>query len=141
VGRKQLRKPPAKSGLQVHPTSQDAPNADSLKALLSFELFKSPKAEPESLSKEQVRSFFAFMRKVTERTWIQILQSGGKQGDKAGLGYTALSNNPLSNHPGVGPDETVSEMRVTQTFRVFGVRRGQAYFLLCLDPDHEMFPG
>lgn len=140
MGPKRFKKPPAKSGPQNRPIQTEVPNADSHKAVLSFELFQSAKSELDSLSKEQIRSFFAFLRKLTERTWIQILQTAGKPGEKTGLGYTPLPRNPLQDHPGLRPDDTVSEMRVSEKFRVFGVRRGQAYFLLCLDPNHGFFP-
>ncbi len=66
------------------------------------------------------------------------MQTGGRS--KSGLGFTPLQRNPFPSLYGMKPDDTVSEMRVTDKFRVFGIRRRSVYFVIHLDPDHKVLP-
>lgn len=96
-------------------------------------------------SRDELKSFSAFCRKVGERSWEQIRQSGGGAGHKSGLGFTAhkdrrrLPNNGLRDL--ISPEVEFSEMRVTQKARVHGFRMKSAFFLVWLDKDHRVCAG
>ncbi|HYH80016.1 MAG TPA: hypothetical protein VEX86_09460 [Longimicrobium sp.] len=93
-------------------------------------------------SREELKAFSAFCRKVAERTWEQIKQSGGA-GNKAGLGYTShrdrkkLPNNGLRHL--ISPEVEFAEMRVSQRARVHGFRMKATFFLVWLDKDHQIY--
>jgi hypothetical protein len=95
-------------------------------------------------TRDELRAFSEFNRKVSSLSWQQIYSSGGKGGGKSGLGYTAHDGAALPPMPFVrslSEDIGWCEMRVTQKARVHGFRAGQGFFLVLLDRNHEVFPG
>jgi hypothetical protein len=92
-------------------------------------------------TKDELRAFSDFNRKVSAQTWQQIMASGGKGERKAGLGYTPHDGSGL---PAVDFADTLSEdigwveLRVTQEARVHGFRAGHAFFLVFLDRGHDL---
>lgn len=94
-------------------------------------------------SRDELKAFSAFSRKVAERTWEQIRHSGGTGGNKSGLGYTPhrdrrkLPNNGLRHL--ISPEVEFAEMRVTQRARVHGFRMKATFFLVWLDKDHQIY--
>jgi len=94
-------------------------------------------------TRDELRAFSEFNRKVSSQSWQQIYSSGGNGGSKGGLGYTAHDGGAL---PPVVFAGTLSEdigwceLRVTQKARVHGFRAGQGFFLVFLDRNHEIFP-
>lgn len=94
-------------------------------------------------TRDELRAFSDFNRKVSSLTWPQTYSSGGKGGSKGGLGYTAHDGSalpPLTFASGLSEDISWCEMRVTQKARVHGFRAGQGFFLVFLDRNHEVFP-
>ncbi len=94
-------------------------------------------------SRDELKAFSAFCRKVAERTWEQIRQSGGGGGNKAGLGYSPhrdrrkLPNNGLRHL--ISPEVEFAEMRVSQRARVHGFRMKATFFPVWLDKDHQIY--
>lgn len=94
-------------------------------------------------TRDELRAFSEFNRKVSSLTWPQIYSSGGKGGGKSGLGYTAHDGTalpPLTLASTLSEDISWCEMRVTQKARVHGFRAGQGFFLVFLDRNHDVFP-
>jgi hypothetical protein len=95
-------------------------------------------------TRDELRAFSEFNRKVSSLSWAQIYATGGRGAGKAGLGYTPHDGRAL---PPVGFADALSEdigwceLRVTQKARVHGFRAGQGFFLVFLDRNHDIFPG
>lgn len=90
---------------------------------------------------EELRAFSDFNRKVSLQTWQQIIASGGKGENKAGLGYTPHDGTRLPDvdfADSLSEDITWVELRVTQKARVHGFRVGHAFFLVYLDRNHRL---
>ena len=91
----------------------------------------------------ELKAFSHLMKKLKSVRWSEIYQSGGKLGDKTGLGYTKhkdLSKLPYHPHLQFNPDLTFFELRVTQQARVPGFRVKSAFFLVWLDREHRIYP-
>lgn len=94
---------------------------------------------------DQLKALSAFCRKITQISWTDIYRTGGKAGNKTGLGYTphkdrrALPEAPELRE--ISPDLTWFELRVTGEARVHGFRCKSAFFLVFLDRQHEVYPG
>lgn len=90
---------------------------------------------------DELRAFSDFNRKVSLQTWQQIVASGGKGPNKAGLGYTPHGGGQLPRvdfADALSEDLTWIELRVSQKARVHGFRAGHAFFLVFLDRNHEL---
>jgi hypothetical protein len=91
---------------------------------------------------DELRAFSEFNRKVSAQTWQQIMASGGKGSNKAGLGYTPHDGSSLPDidffRQHLSEDITWVELRVTQKARVHGFRVSHAFFLVYLDRNHRL---
>lgn len=91
----------------------------------------------------ELSDFSNFTKKLTSITWADIYKSAGKV-QKAGLGYTLhkdktkLPNN--GNINGVSEEVTLFELRINQKARVHGFRMKNAFFLVWLDRNHQVYP-
>jgi hypothetical protein len=93
-------------------------------------------------STDELRAFSDFCRKVSSLTWQQIYQTSGKGANKTGLAYTSHDGKrlPAAYLPGdVSEDIGWFELRVGGKARAHGFRAGQAFFLVFLDRNHEIF--
>lgn len=94
---------------------------------------------------DQLRAFSAFCRKITQIKWTDIYKTGGKAGNKTGLGYTPHRDRkvlPVTPElKEISPDLTWFELRVTGEARVHGFRCKSAFFLVFLDRQHDVYPG
>lgn len=92
-------------------------------------------------SREELKAFSAFTTKLRSHTWAQITGS-----HKVGLGYDVHKNpsklpeayKELKNE--ISPEINFFELRVTDKARVHGFRAGDAFFLVWLDRNHEIYP-
>ncbi|MDM8560451.1 MAG6450 family protein [Candidatus Parabeggiatoa sp. HSG14] len=93
---------------------------------------------------DELKAFSEFTQKLKRLTWQQIYRSGGKPGDKTGLGYTPHKTRTyLPKHPeldSISLDITFFELRMTQKARVHGFRVKSAFFLVWLDRNHQIYP-
>ena len=94
-------------------------------------------------SPQELKALSAFINKVTNLSWPEIIRSGGSSGNKAGLGYTIHKNREVlpktSKLDEISPDLSFFELRVSQRARVHGFRAASAFFLVWLDKDHQVY--
>lgn len=93
-------------------------------------------------TRDELRAFSEFNRKLRSLTWQQIYQSGGRPDTKTGLAYTPYDRSPIAPAPilmAISDDISWFELRVTRRARVHGFRTGPAFFLVYLDRLHEIF--
>lgn len=114
------------------------------KAVFSFEIFDASLECPSLWQGDEVKLLVSTFKKVSSMTWDQIVKTGGKSkgGKKKGLGYTVFSDeeSPIARPSSISPDLPISEMRVTLKARIFGARKDEKYFVICLDRNHRLCP-
>lgn len=92
---------------------------------------------------DELRAFSGFCRRMSQMTWQQIVQTGGRH--KSGLAWTPIRREQLPParflDAAVSEDVSWIELRVTQAARVFGFRARQAFFLVFLDRGHRIIRG
>ena len=95
-------------------------------------------------TKEKLQAFSAFCRKITQMRWSEIYATGGKLGNKVGLGYTVHKDHSVlpdnAELEAFSPDFTWFELRVDGESRVHGFRVKDAFFLVYLDQNHDFYP-
>ncbi|MEN9864949.1 MAG: hypothetical protein RL748_539 [Pseudomonadota bacterium] len=100
-------------------------------------------------TQDELKQFSSFLTTFGQHTWDSVYKSGGKGGQKAGLGYTPYQIADMKN--GKSHLEKVSrvlaedigffELRISQKIRVHGFQAQAAFFLVLLDRGHRVFPG
>lgn len=71
-------------------------------------------------------------------TWLEVQRTGGKPyGGKVGLGYTPY---PDLKFEGVSEDITISGLRASDRFRIYGYHLAEIYYIVGFDPSHEIVP-
>jgi hypothetical protein len=92
---------------------------------------------------DEVRAAVNCLRMLTTSSWQQVLQSGGKRGNKAGLAYTPYSDDALKGvtHPAwLSSDIRIAGVRATQKMRVFGAYIEHVFYVLWFDREHSIVP-
>jgi hypothetical protein len=91
---------------------------------------------------DEVRATVDCFRKLNSLELIQVLQQGGKQGNKTGLAYTPYPDDALKGvtKPGISPDVRVASVRANQKMRIFGCMLEHTFFVLWFDRNHEIVP-
>ena len=94
---------------------------------------------------DELKAFSSFCTKLNSSRWSDIYKTGGSLGNKSGLGYTVHRNSDsLPNNPEISNfslDITWFELRVTGQARVHGFRIKDAFFLVFLDREHNVYRG
>ncbi|MCD2177331.1 hypothetical protein [Rhizobium sp. C1] len=88
-----------------------------------------------------LRAFSAFVEKLRQMKWSDIYKTGGKLGNKTGLGYTVLDRKKYPKNDqldSISEDITLFELRVDGESRVHGFRCLDAFYLVYLDKDHKI---
>lgn len=86
-----------------------------------------------------MKHLFSSFTKATERTWQQVIESGGKPyGGKVGLGFTSFKADPFKRPSQLSLDIPLSEMRVNDKARFFGARKNAVYYVIRLDRNHSV---
>jgi hypothetical protein len=83
------------------------------------------------------------LRKLTTMTWHQVLDTGGKGGNKHGLGHTPYNDHTLkgAKRPsGISEDLKISAVRASQKYRVYGFYLNHIFYILWFDRNHEIVP-
>lgn len=92
----------------------------------------------------ELKSLSSFCTKIRHTKWSDIYRTGGKLGDKVGFGYTVHKDRKkLPDHSELdtlSEDLTWFELRVTKSARVHGFRAKDAFFLVFLDREHNIYP-
>lgn len=85
----------------------------------------------------QVKEAMDCLRQLTTMSWREVQNSGGRPGNKAGLGYTLYSH---LKFPEVSPDTRIAGVRASGRFRIFGFHERHVFYILRFDPNHEEVP-
>ena len=91
-------------------------------------------------SKIEMKSFWAFLEKLSTLTWQQIYDQSGKS-NKTGLGYTTIDKYqyPLSEFKEqLSEDITLFELRVDDKKRIHGFRHEAVFYACWLDKNHDI---
>lgn len=89
--------------------------------------------------KQEMKSFWRFLHKLRQYTWVELQRSGGNA--RSGFGMTKVSR---SRYPTGGyPEDTdgnsdMYELRVDQRRRVHGFRDGNIFHICWLDRNHRI---
>jgi hypothetical protein len=127
----------AESGLQ------QPPKAIHAKVTLSFEHYECGGRYCLSRwSEEQILSFLDCLRKLSQRTWEQLLAASSKTPAlKTGLNPTLYEASDLSgvSWPAwLNRDSKILGLRASERRRVFGVRRENVFYVLWFDEGHQV---
>ena len=92
-----------------------------------------------SWSKSEMTSFWEFLTKIHDYTWVMFLGQSGKQ-EKSGFGYTVL---PVDKYPKrfteqIDPTVTFFELRITDKARVHCFRDKSICYICWLDRNHTI---
>lgn len=117
----------------VHGPTLDLPPA------FSFLHFDSSPECASSWPGEAIKNLFARFKHVNSMTWEQVFKTGGKAGDKTGVGYTLINPKTCARKlpQYLSEDIELSEMRINRKSRILGVRHEATYFVIWLDRNHE----
>lgn len=94
-------------------------------------------------TQDEVREVVDCLRQLTTNSWQQVLQSGGKGQNKAGLAYSPYNDDAIKKvtRPAwLSQDIKIAAVRATQKMRVFGVYIDHVFFVLWFDREHAIVP-
>ncbi len=142
-GNKKKKKQAIDPGRELPKDSRANPPVKSIRTPVSLSFRHADVGGTFCLSKcetKDVKEVVDCLRQLTTLDWWQVLQQGGKPGQKVGLGYTAYDDGDLKGAkrpPQISPDVQIAGVRASQRCRVFG-----AYvdYVLWFDRDHEIVP-
>ena len=80
-------------------------------------------------------------RQTTTLGWSDVKRTGGKPGNKAGLGCTLYRDNDLrhvSRPQQLSPELNIYGLRATQGYRVFAAYGDHVLYILWFDREHEI---
>lgn len=138
---------PVAGGLKIpnqpFKTLRDDVNANELNPRFSFLFFDK---QGECISKwtsEETIQLFDQLQHMCKMTWQQVIESGGKAGSKTGVGFTNIRAAGLKRGwpINLSGDAQMSEFRVCQKKRVFGVRKESTFYIVWLDRNHSVARG
>ena len=92
---------------------------------------------------EEIREAMDCLRQLTQLTWQNVLQTGGKGANKAGLACTPYDDSLLQKvqrPPELSIDVRIAAIRATQKFRIFGAYVEHIFYILWFDRNHEILP-
>jgi hypothetical protein len=95
-------------------------------------------------SQDEVRQYKKCLRLLTSQSWQEVMKSGGRPGNKVGLGYTVYDDWALSGAqrpPNLSPELRISGVRASDVARLFGVYIQGIYYILWFDPKHKIVKG
>jgi hypothetical protein len=94
--------------------------------------------------RHEVKGYESCLQKLTDRTWAEILETGGKH-KKTGLAYTKYRDSDLHKvrRPSdLSKELAISAVRASEKARLFGVYVYDegVYYVLWFDRNHEIVP-
>lgn len=89
-----------------------------------------------------MKSLFATLKSASSMTWLQVKATGGSGRYAAGIAFKPVSSKQAGRTlpANLAEDIDLSEMRISDRARIFGVRSEATYFIIWLDKDHKVFP-
>ena len=94
-----------------------------------------------SCTRDEVREYVDALRQLTTLTWQQVLETGGKGRNKAGLAYTPYPDSELrgvTRPLWLSEDVKISAVRATQKSRIFGYYLEHTFYILWFDRGHDI---
>ena len=117
-------------------TLRDDVNHNKLMPHLSFYHLDEAAESISDWTSSETKQLFTKLKQLSKTTWQEILSSKG-------MGYKEIQNSgsfarqwPVR----LSRDCTMSEIRISQKSRIFGVRRERAFYLVWLDRNHQVLP-
>lgn len=103
-------------------------NGDDEKCCLKFSQCDDNKYQLYDLSKDNLKSFIDYAKKVEKMPWREIYFCRG-------LNYEKLDNFKLPDY--IDKSITAHSMRVDKKFRVIGYRSDSFFYIIWFDNNHE----
>jgi hypothetical protein len=136
----------------VPPPADDArknpPHVTHQRVLVSFEYYQAGQTYCLcNCDKEQTKSFLDCLRKLTQRTWQQLIEGSSKnRADKTGLNCTPYQRSDLRNRDiwptWLSQDITrIYGVRASGKRRIFGARIEAAFYVIWFDDEHGVVDG
>jgi hypothetical protein len=141
------KKKPARPRPGTPSSTDDArtvpPHPNHVKMRISFECYEAGQTHCLCrLNEEQIKSFLECLRKLTERTWQQLIDGSSRDPRaKTGLNSTVYERSDLINRD-IWPvrfSQDITQIlgvRASERRRVFGVRIDGAFYVIWFDEDH-----
>ena len=88
-----------------------------------------------------VRAATNCLKQLTTLTWQQALETGGRLGNKSGLGLTHYDDdvlNKVSRPPWLAEGVKLSAVRPSRSFRIFGVHIDHVFYVIWFDPNYDI---
>lgn len=104
-------------------------NYDNQTCNLKFSKCDENKYQLWDLTKDQLKTFVFFAKKIENIDWENIKKSKGFHYE------TINSLTPPSN---ISKDVTIKSIRVNQEFRIYGYRMNADFYIIWFDPNHEL---
>lgn len=89
----------------------------------------------------EVREYVDCLRQLTTLSWQQVLQTGGKGANKAGLAYTPYPDDALrrvARPAWLSEDVRICAVRASQKMRLFGAYIDHVFYVLWFDRGHDV---
>ena len=127
----------------VHNRKAHEGGTDDLPPSFSFYHFDTNKECPSEWTGEQVKALFALMQMASSMLWRRVKDTGGSRGGKVGVGFTPVEPKDCKRKlpDKLAEDVDLSEMRVDNAARIFGIRHEATYYVIWLDRNHLVLPG
>lgn len=126
----------------VHSGKAFQGSTDHLPPAFSFYHFDSDSECPSTWNSDEMKSLFTSLKLASSMTWQQVRSTGGQARNAQGIAYKPVSLKQAARKlPGnLAEDIDLSEMRISDRARIFGVRNEATYYIVWLDKDHQVFP-
>lgn len=92
---------------------------------------------------DTVRRAMKALRQVTTLAFKDVLRTGGRPGNKGGLGYTPYSDDDINvaRPQAIDRSSQIAAFRFSQVGRIWGVHDRGIFFVLWFDPYHQIWKG
>lgn len=117
-------------------------STDHLPPSFSFYHFDSSSECPSDWKTDEMKSLFSSLKDASSMTWQQVKATGGHGKHAQGIAFKSVSPAQAARKlpANLADDIDLSEMRVSDRARIFGVRNEATYYVIWLDKDHQVFP-
>lgn len=107
-------------------------SSDDKNCIFRFSSCDENKYPFHKLKREEIKKFVKFIKKVEKMNWGTIKTYSG-------LHYETISS--LTPPDYLSKDITLKSMRVDKCFRVIGYKENEFFFIVWIDPNHEVYKG
>lgn len=123
-------------------TKKDKSNTET--AFVALKYFQPQHECLSDWDRAELSALSGFIGTISQMSWTDIQNTGGKRGNKVGVGFTPHKDrNSLPKCPvldQISEDISFFELRVNDKARVHGFRCKSTFFLVWLDRNHQIYP-